>query len=106
MLGYLFLCDFKVVRVECGVVLQLDNFDMMLIVEQNFVVFVYFYWIDRGVWCVVVERALEIVNFFDRCDTIVDKLFGGMCWWLLIARGFVHELCLVLLDELIVGLDL
>ncbi|MDQ3726158.1 MAG: ABC transporter ATP-binding protein, partial [Actinomycetota bacterium] len=103
VLGYELPGEAKTARGQMGVVPQLDNLDVDVTVEDNLAIFARLYRVpDVGA---AVEKALKIARLQERRRDAVDELSGGMRRRLLLARGLVHELRLVLLDEPTVGLD-
>lgn len=53
-----------------------------------------------------VEKYFKLLDFWEKCDESVCMLFGGMKWRLMIVWVLVYELKLLILDELIVGVDI
>ena len=52
-----------------------------------------------------VDRAMELVGFTDRADSVITELSGGMRQRVSLGAALVHEPELLLLDEPTVGLD-
>ena len=95
----------KQARARMGVVPQIDNLDTELTAEQNLTMFAALYRVPRRLRADAVERALHVAQLYDRRDSKVSELSGGMKRRLLIGRGLVHSPELLLLDEPTVGLD-
>jgi len=99
------LRDGRAVRHVLGVVTQHDGLDTDVSVRQNLELFGFLSGLSRRR---AAERAAEVLRFFGlsaRADAAVDELSGGMKRRLAIARAFVVEPRVVVLDEPTTGLD-
>ena len=95
----------RAVRERLGVVTQQDGLDSDLTVRQNLETFGYFSGLSRRRSR---DRASEVLSFFglnDKADDDVSLLSGGMKRRLAIARAFIMEPEVIVLDEPTTGLD-
>ena len=93
------------VRKRLGVVTQQDGLDTDLTVQQNLETYGYFSGLSRRESR---RRAIEVLAFFglsDRANDDIDHLSGGMKRRLAIARAFMMEPDVIILDEPTTGLD-
>ena len=93
------------VRNVLGVVTQQDGLDTDLTVQQNLEMYSYFSGLSRRESR---RRAAEVLAFFglsDRANDDIDHLSGGMKRRLAIARAFMTEPDVIVLDEPTTGLD-
>ena len=95
----------RAVRKRLGVVTQQDGLDTDLTVQQNLETYGYFSGLSRRE---SKRRATEVLAFFglsDRANDDIDHLSGGMKRRLAIARAFMMEPDVIILDEPTTGLD-
>ena len=95
----------RAVRERLGVVTQQDGLDTDLTVRQNLETYGYFSGLSRRECS---RRAAEVLTFFglsERANDDVDPLSGGMKRRLAIARAFLMEPDVIVLDEPTTGLD-
>ena len=95
----------RAVRGRLGVVTQQDGLDSDLTVQQNLETYGYFSGLSRRRSR---RRACEVLSFFgldDRAGDDIAHLSGGMKRRLAIARAFIMEPEVIILDEPTTGLD-
>jgi lipooligosaccharide transport system ATP-binding protein len=93
------------IRSRLGVVPQQDNLDTELTVWDNLIIYGRYFGMPMAE---IRERAAELLHFaqlYDRRDSRVDPLSGGMKRRLTIARSLINRPDLLLLDEPTTGLD-
>ena len=95
----------RAVRRRLGVVTQQDGLDSDLTVQQNLETYGYFSGLSRRLSR---DRACEVLSFFglnEKANDDVSQLSGGMKRRLAIARAFMMEPEVIVLDEPTTGLD-
>ena len=95
----------RAVRERLGVVTQQDGLDTDLSVRQNLETYGHFSGLSRRQSS---RRAAEVLAFFglsERAEDEIDHLSGGMKRRLAIARAFMTEPDVIVLDEPTTGLD-
>ena len=95
----------RAVRRRLGVVTQQDGLDSDLTVQQNLQTYGYFSGLSRRLSR---DRAREVLSFFglnEKAHDDVSRLSGGMKRRLAIARAFMMEPEVIVLDEPTTGLD-
>jgi lipooligosaccharide transport system ATP-binding protein len=88
-----------------GVVPQENNLDPDFTVLKNLTVYARYFDIPKGE---AERRALELLRFvqlYERRDSPVDKLSGGMRRRLMLARALINEPEILVMDEPTTGLD-
>ncbi len=88
-----------------GVVPQIDNLDPDLTVLQNLMTFSRYFDIPKAE---ALKRSLTVLKLFsleEKAASYIEELSGGMKRRLLIARGFINNPKIVILDEPTIGLD-
>lgn len=100
------VCVCSVIMWLIGLVFQEINFNLFEKFFDILVNYVGFY----GVVCVEVEKMVEeefkCVYLWEKVQVMSCMLFGGMKCWLMIVCVMMMCLCLLILDELIVGVDI
>ncbi len=93
------------VKQSIGVVPQMINLDIELTTAQNLEYHGRLHRMKRSSIQERTEELLRFVGLWEKRDTPVDHLSGGMRRRLLIARGLMHRPAVVFMDEPTVGLD-
>ena len=103
--GYDVVKDRDEVRRNIGLVFQDTTLDAYLTGEQNLRFHADLYGVPRQQLPPRLRQVLEMVNLWDRKDSVVSTYSGGMKRRLEIARGLLHAPRVLFLDEPTVGLD-
>ncbi len=93
------------VKRAIGVVPQMLNLDIDLTCAENLEYHGRLHWMKATDRSARSEELLRFVGLWEKRDTPVEHLSGGMRRRLLIARGLMHRPLVVFMDEPTVGLD-
>jgi len=93
------------VRRNIGLVFQDPTLDSYLTGEQNLRFHADLYGVPRAQLDARMKLVLDMVNLWDRRESVVGTYSGGMKRRLEIARGLLHAPRVLFLDEPTVGLD-
>jgi ABC-2 type transport system ATP-binding protein len=93
------------VRKAVGIIFQDPSLDERLTAYENLYFHSRLYHISRGLIAERIEKALRLVDLWDRRNDLVMKFSGGMKRRLEIGRGILHTPKLLFLDEPTIGLD-
>ena len=103
--GYDVVKERDTVRRNIGLVFQDTTLDSYLSGEQNLRFHADLYGVPRPQLAPRLKQVLEMVNLWDRRESVVSTYSGGMKRRLEIARGLLHAPRVLFLDEPTVGLD-
>src|ERR687897_1356444 len=103
--GYDIVKDPSKVRKNIGIVFQAPSSDDMLTGFENLKIHSYLYGVPSELRVKRINELLKLVGLYERKDDIVKKYSGGMRRRLEIARGLIHKLKGIFLDEPTLGLD-
>jgi len=93
------------VRRSIGLVFQDPSLDDRLKAVENLVFHARLYGLSKKEYTVRVKDVLNLVELWDRKDSLVRSFSGGMKRRLEIARGLIHYPKILFLDEPTLGLD-
>jgi ABC-2 type transport system ATP-binding protein len=93
------------VKKNIGVVPQMLNFDIDLTAAENLEYHGRLHGMKPSDRSARIEELLHFVGLWEKRDTPVEHLSGGMRRRLLIARGLMHRPAVIFMDEPTVGLD-
>jgi ABC-2 type transport system ATP-binding protein len=103
--GHDILADPLSVKRSIGVIPQLLNLDIDLTLAENLEYHGRLHRMERADRVARTDELLKFVGLWEKRDTPVEHLSGGMRRRLLIARGLMHRPQVVFMDEPTVGLD-
>jgi ABC-2 type transport system ATP-binding protein len=103
--GHDILADPLAVKRAIGVIPQLLNLDIDLTLAENLEYHGRLHRMERLDRTSRTDELLKFVGLWEKRDTPVEHLSGGMRRRLLIARGLMHRPQVVFMDEPTVGLD-
>jgi ABC-2 type transport system ATP-binding protein len=103
--GHDILNDPLAVKKAIGVIPQMLNLDIDLTLAENLEYHGRLHRMERANRNARIEELLKFVGLWEKRDTPVEHLSGGMRRRLLIARGLMHRPRVVFMDEPTVGLD-
>lgn len=92
-------------RQNFGIVFQEPSLDQDLTVRENMEMNGILYRVPRGIRRKRIERLLRMFELWERRDSEVKVLSGGMRRRLEVARGMLHTPKVLFLDEPTIGLD-
>ncbi|MFH1183282.1 MAG: ATP-binding cassette domain-containing protein [Candidatus Moraniibacteriota bacterium] len=93
------------VRRSIGLVFQDPSLDDRLTAKENLVFHARLYGLKKKDYLKRVKEVLDLVELWDRKDSLVRSFSGGMKRRLEIARGLIHYPKVLFLDEPTLGLD-
>lgn len=93
------------VRKSIGLVFQDPSLDDRLKAKENLTFHARLYGLKKKEYVDRVKEVLELVELWDRKDSLVKSFSGGMKRRLEIARGLIHFPKVLFLDEPTLGLD-
>jgi len=97
--------DTDEVRRSIGLVFQDPSLDDRLKAKENLVFHARLYGLSKKEYTRRVKEVLDLVELWDRRDSLVESFSGGMKRRLEIARGLIHYPKVLFLDEPTLGLD-
>jgi ABC-2 type transport system ATP-binding protein len=103
--GHDILNDPLAVKQAIGVIPQMLNLDIDLTLSENLEYHGRLHRMERADRNARIEELLKFVGLWEKRDSPVEHLSGGMRRRLLIARGLMHRPRVVFMDEPTVGLD-
>jgi ABC-2 type transport system ATP-binding protein len=109
--GEIILNGFNVVnqsdetRHSFGIVFQDPSLDVDLTAYENMQFHAVLYGMKSAVYSPRIKELMELVDLWDRKDSLVKDFSGGMKRRLEIARGLLHHPKVLFLDEPTLGLD-
>ncbi len=93
------------VRKSFGIVFQDPSLDSDLTAYENMQFHAVLYGIPKSVYSPRIKELMELIDLWDRKDSLVKTFSGGMKRRLEIARGLLHHPKVLFLDEPTLGLD-
>lgn len=93
------------VRRSFGIIFQDPSLDTELTAYENLEIHAVMYGMKRDVYQTRIKTLMELVELWDRKDSLVKTFSGGMKRRLEIARGLLHHPTVLFLDEPTLGLD-
>ncbi len=92
-------------RHSFGIVFQDPSLDTELTAYENMEFHAVLYGVKSDVYKPRIQELMELVDLWDRKDSLVKDFSGGMKRRLEIARGLLHHPKVLFLDEPTLGLD-
>jgi ABC-2 type transport system ATP-binding protein len=92
-------------RKAFGIVFQDPSLDEELTAYENMELHAILYGVKKAKQGPRIQELLELVELWDRKDSMIKTFSGGMRRRLEIARGLIHEPKVLFLDEPTLGLD-
>lgn len=97
--------DERKIKSLLGIVPQDNNLDPDLTVYENLVVYARYFGISHKQSRPKIEELLNYFNLSEKKDVRITQLSGGMRRRLVLARAFIHDPHIIILDEPTTGLD-